>query len=289
MSRDNELHKSIRAALHDDADRAPAGSRLDAGAAIAGARRRRRPKVAIATGATAFAAVGILAISLPTILQPMSMTSTSGGAPMSDRIEVSESQLAEDQSGGAADSAIKRAPAERIAMCESPMPFADAQTPMASMSGVVLELVSGAAGSPPSIAAGTSIDLVARLSNPTSATITGATTTAAAAFLGINGMTSWHTPGNLGAVDVPFSLAPGASIDVPVTVAATTCSVDDDLAALETGVFPADIAAAPAGAATVIVALDVRVDTVDGADEGADAPELLDLALTPAVPVQITD
>ncbi len=275
MSRDDELHESIRAALHDDADRVPTGSRLDAGAAITGARRRRRPKVAIATGATAFAAVGILAISLPTILQPMSMTSTSGGAPMSDQIEVSESQMSDDQVGGAADSAIKRAPADRIALCEGTAPDA-----VDGASGLRAEVLA-----PPTITSGGQAEATLRLTNPTSIAIAGTLTPVTAGFLAVDGLVVWHsTPGpSVGEVpfSAPFVLLPGESLDRAVTVVAISCTADDDLIAVETGEFPADLPALPAGAASVGAALDVLIESPDGT-------VLLDLVVAAPVAIEIT-
>jgi hypothetical protein len=273
-----ELHVSIREALHADAGRAPDGSGLDAGAAISGARRRRRPKVAIATGATAFAAVGILAITLPSVLQPISMISTSGGAPMSDQIELSPPESATEQADVGAETELKRAPAERIALCGSVFPFAVGDEPVASMSGLAVEVVLDPAG----LVSGEVTVATARLTNPTPETITGATTTAAAGVVGVDGVTSWHSPGGLGAVDLPFSLAPGASIDLPLPIAASACTVDDDLVALETGAYPDDLAALAPGAAVVVAALDVSV-------ESSDAMMLLDLVVSPPVAVQIVE
>lgn len=65
----------LRAALHRDAGRAPAGAGLDAGEVIARSRARRRPRVALASGATALMAVGVLAIAVPAALQPLSPVS----------------------------------------------------------------------------------------------------------------------------------------------------------------------------------------------------------------------
>ena len=274
----DELHDSIRAALRADAERAPGGGGLDAAAAISGARRRRRPKVAVVTGATAFAAVGILAIALPAVLQPISFTSTSGGAPMSDQVEVSQTESFSDES---ADSAIKRAPAERIALCEAPFPFAAGDAEVGSMSGLVLEAIVD----PASIPSGTTVTATARVTNPTTSTITGRTTTAAAAFIGVDGATRWHSPGGLGVVDRDFVLEPGASIDLPMTITAASCTVDDDLAALDSGAFPDGLAPLTVGSALVVAALDLSVGSADAGD----APMLLDLLVSSPIEVLITE
>lgn len=260
------LEDDLRAALHHDD--APTGAGLDARAAIAGARRRRRPRVAIATGATALAGAGILAIALPLVLQPIGVTSTSGGAPMSDQVQMTES------GSGLADDAgsIKRAPAERIALCEAPAPG-----PVAGASGLTAELVA-----PASLATGSESSAVLRLTNPTSATIVGATTGTAAGFVAMSGLVAWHDPAAAGLPSIEFSLEPGASLELPVSLAALTCSVDDDLAALETGRFPDDLAPLPTGEASAGAAVDVLVRSGDGTT-------LLDLVITPSVAVTVTD
>lgn len=274
----DELHDSIRAALRADAERAPGGGGLDAAAAISGARRRRRPKVAVVTGATAFAAVGILAIALPAVLQPISMTSTSGGAPMSDQVEVSQTESSADESGSLV---VKRAPAERTALCAAPFPFPFADGQVASMSGLVLEAIVD----PASIPSGATITATARVTNPTTSTITGRTTAAAAAFVVVDLTTRWHSPGGLGAVDRDFVLEPGASIDLPMSITAASCTVDDDLAAIDTGAFPDGLAPLPAGPALVVAALDLSVGPADAGD----APMLLDLVVSSPIEVLITE
>ena len=123
-----------------------------------------------------------------------------------------------------------------------------------------------------------------QLTNPTSAAIVGSTTPRAFGFVAVDGVVAWHAVAGLdssGLASEPFTLQPGASLELPMTLVAASCTVDDDLAALETGAFPAGLPALPPGTATVGAALDVLIEGIDGS-------VLLDLVVSPPATVTIT-
>lgn len=270
------IEDELGAALRHEAQASPTGAGLDARAAIAGSRARRRPRVAVATTASALAVVGVLAIATPVVIGSVGVASSSSevsslgeadGAPASgDRIPSTD--------GGVAG--ISRAPAERIAMCESTLPTATAST-----SGLVLELEL-----PGEVVAGGEATGVARLTNPTDATITGWTTSVVPTFLAVDDIVAWARPGSAGALDTRVVLDPGASVELPVSIVAARCTVDDDLVALQTGAYP-PLAALPVGDAVVVAAIDVQLDaSADAAAGGASGA--IDLVVSAPVSVTIT-
>lgn len=264
------VEDELRSALRREAGAAPDATGIDVRAAVAASRARRRPKVTLLATAGSLAVVGVLAVVVPTALRPIPVVSTAD-APVAEQAPLSE----EAAGGAASDAALtKRAPAERIAACTDPMPEPAAS---ASASGLELELALPAA-----IAPGASATGVARLTNPTGATVTGWTTASAAAYLGVDGVVAWRTPGSPGLLATPFALEPGASIELAVAITAATCGAEDDLVAIETGAFPADLAALPPGEATVVAAVDVRID-----ERGPDAPALLDLVRSAPVSIAV--
>jgi len=262
------VEDELRSALRREAGAAPDARGIDVRAAVAASRARRRPKDALLTAAGSLAVVGVLAVVVPTALRPISAVSTAD-APVAE-----QAPLSEEAAGAASDDAAltKRAPAERLAACAGPMPESAPST-----SGLELELALPAAIAPGATATG-----VARLTNPTGATVTGWTTASAAAYLGVDGVVAWRTPASPGLLATPFALEPGASVELPVAITAVMCSAEDDLVAIETGAFPPDLAALPPGEATVVVAIDVRIE-----EQGSDAPALLDLVRSAPVTIAI--
>lgn len=85
MNAEDELRNALRRSV----EHLPDSPGLDARAAIARSRARRRPKIGAAAGIGALAGVGILAIAIPAILLPVGAPSgVGGGAPAYDQAEV---------------------------------------------------------------------------------------------------------------------------------------------------------------------------------------------------------
>lgn len=193
---------------------------LDSNRIVSRSRARRLPRQLAAgtVGALALAGVTVLAVQTTQFTAPA--TTTAGQAY--DESAPSQDSMAPETS------AIKRAPADRINLCEAEL----AQV-SGSQYGLQLEVVA-----PTTVPAGAGIvDATVRLTNTSSQTVTGTTDGHPVIVLSQNGLVLWHRSGP---IDQPgplaVDLAPGESLDLGGYFEPVRCSSADDLGAgLPTG------------------------------------------------------
>ncbi|MFM9877266.1 MAG: hypothetical protein ACKVOG_05365 [Rhodoglobus sp.] len=231
---------------------APADHDLDARRIIARSRRRRLPRQlgAGAVSVLAVAGIGVLVVqTLPT--QPpaavsMLDQSTEGGA-------------AESGAGTTAESPIKRAPADRLNLCEGPL----AEVAPSAL-GLQLDVAF-----PPTASVGTDTVVGAvRLTNTSGATITGTTGVRPAITLSRAGVVLWHSNGPVEESARVIVLTPGESVEFEAFFVPVQCAVEDD----RTEQFRSDLPALPAGDYELSAAIDFLPDAAlaDGSTTGLD-------------------
>ncbi|MDP3208194.1 MAG: hypothetical protein Q8M65_03510 [Rhodoglobus sp.] len=186
-------------------------NRLETDSIVAQSRRRRLPRQVGAGVFGALAIAGIAVITVPSFLnQPPATVST---------LESAGDSLAPEGGGETSTSIIKRAPAERLNLCGAPLAEVEPST-----LGLVLEVLfadSGPVGTAP-------ITGTVRLTNTSSAPVSGTTAAAPAVAVSQNGITQWHSPsaGELSAVQV--NLAPGESLEYEASFNPVRCGIEDD-------------------------------------------------------------
>lgn len=242
MSRSESDLRDLFAAA--DAPAAP----IDTARVIARARRRRLPRQIGAGALGAFAIASIAVIGVP-LLQ-------TGSGPA-----VTTMESAPD-SGGASDSLlveIKRAPADRLNLCTSPVAEF-----VPSASGLVLDVEF-----PATAPVGTApIQGVVHLTNTSAETVSGSTASSPAVALSQNGIVLWHSNGPVDLSATRVDLAPGESLEYSAFFVPVSCGVEDDSAEA----FRSDLPAVPAGLYEISAAIDFVPDAApaDGTGSGLD-------------------
>ena len=242
--------------LRDALKTASAPNSLDANRIIAASRARRLPRrIAAGTlGAMALAGITVLAVQ---VTQTGSPAATTAGAAF-------------DESAPAPElNAIKRAPADRINLCEASL--ADVA---ASQYGLELSVIFPAA-------VPTGSDIVAgtvRLTNTSEVEVVGSTPTSPALTLSRDGIVLWHTNGPADLTSVPVDLGPGESVDYSASFAPVRCGVEDDFM----DAFRTDLPALEAGTYQLSALMDFAADP----SMNQQSPEL-DLVSGPLAPIQL--
>ena len=230
--------------LRDALTKASAPNSLNAGRIIAASRARRLPRrIAAGTlGAMALAGITVLAVQVTQTGSPTTMTA---GAAF-------------DESAPAPElNAIKRAPADRINLCEAPLAEV-----AGSQYGLELSVVF-----PETVPAGSdSVVGTVRLTNTSDVEVVGSTPTSPALTLSQDGVVLWHTNGPTDLALAAIDLAPGASVDYSASFVPVRCGIDDDAA----DAFRADLPALEAGTYQLSALMDFTADP----SMGQESPEL---------------
>ncbi len=236
--------------LRDLLSSAHAPHDLDAQRIIARTRRRRLPRQLAAGAVSVLAVAGISVVAIQTSLV----------SPPPSAV----SMMDQSAEGGAApeastESTIKRAPADRINLCEAPL----AEVAPSSL-GLQVDVAF-----PPTASVGTDPVVGAvRLTNTGTQTVSGTTTTVPAITLSREGVVLWHSNGQLDTAERAVTLAPGESVEYEASFVPVRCTVEDDGAEQ----FRADLPPIPAGDYDLSAALDFLPDTppTDGSTPGLD-------------------
>lgn len=203
-------------------------------------RARRLPKMLGAAGVGALAIGGVIFGGLQ-LGGGMAATSNADGAAStveSPAMDAGSSELYSDS--------IKRAPAEKLNLCEGTV-----AEPMANVSGLVLAVSFADADAGASTVSGT-----VTMTNAGSETITGYTAASPAITLAQNGTVIWHSNGPVIEMAREVALAPGESMEYAASFTPVVCSVEDDLGES----FRAELPSAPAGVYQVSAAIDLMGD-----------------------------
>lgn len=227
--------------LRDLLSRPQLSNTIDADAVIKRSRTRRRPQQLAAGAIGTLAILGISVVGVQTLRLPdqSAITATE-----------QENALAVPADALAGDS-IKRAPAERLNLCEGTV----ADT-VPSRFGLQLD-VEFPASSPAGVEA---INGVVRLTNAGSETVTGTTSATTAVTVSEDGIVRWHSNGPTILSLVVVDLAPGESLVYEAWIVPVRCSVDDDLAES----FPADLPSLAPGVYELSAAIDFSPTVADG-------------------------
>lgn len=229
MTTDDDLRSRFAAAS------APAP--LDAAAIIAGARRRRRPRVIAAGTVGALATVGVLVLGIQVALPPDPGTVTS----------MESAPAADAPAGGASDTALtERASAASMNLCGAPVVEA-----LPNTLGLALEPVF-----PASAAAGATVEGVVRLTNTGTERFTGSAAPTPAVAVAEDGLVVWHTNGPAILSLVFIDLGPGESMEFGATATAVRCGPEDDAAPA----FREDLPPLAPGDYTISVLMDITPD-----------------------------
>jgi len=262
----------LRDRFHDGTQ--PRGE-IDVDAVLRRARARRRPRVVLAGAATALA---VTAVVVPLSISGFGSPATDlvAGAGGGSAAEDSAPQVAgpSDQTFASGDD-IKRAPADKINLCEAPL----AEVAPAA-SGLVLSVdpLSAHAG-------GHAIPVTVTLTNEGPAHVSATTGGAPALTLSHDGITLWHSNGPVDMIGIVVDLDPGESLRYETTFEPVRCSVDDDL--LES--FRPDLPAVEPGRYQLSAAIDAMPAEGAGDTDDAGTSELeLGVELVTGPPTTIT-
>lgn len=224
------------------AERAPID--IDVHGVIERSRRRRRPKQVVVGAIGAFAIIGVMVVGvqgLPVVQQRALSTQNQGLAPAA---APGPNSASDTTTGGT--SAVKRAPAEKINLCEGAV-----AEPVPNASGLRLDLVF-----PATAQVGTApVTGTVRLVNSGPGRITGTTAAQPAITLSQSGIVLWHSaaPANPAtAPPVAVDLAPGQSVNYTAAFVSVRCAPVDD----ETQSFRDTLPGVPAGDYALTAAID---------------------------------
>ena len=231
---------------------------------IARSRGRRLPLQIAAGAAGALTILGLTTVAVQTSqFSTPSMMTTQGEADSGPSIEAGAPQEA-------ADSAIKRAPAERLNLCEGTL----AET-APSFYGLQLDVEF-----PDEAAVGTEpVYGTVRLTNTSQTTVVGYTNATPALTLSQDGIVLWHSNGPMIMSLAIVDLGPGESMQYQSAFTPVRCEIADDLEAS----FREELPAVPAGEYDLSAAIDF---TPDASMTQPDTPEL-DLVSGPLSPITL--
>jgi len=224
MATDPNIRNLFRS---DDNGGTPGGSKLNVDTIIRRSRARRLPRQVAFGGVFTLALGGVVVAGVQGFgalgNQPAS-TLAGGSQADSSAPEAgpSDNGILKQNNLDETIPAIKRAPAEKINLCGGTL--ADVAP---SQTGLVVEVKFD-----DSVKVGkkaTPIDGTATLTNTGTETLTGYTSASPAVTLSQDGIVLWHTNGAMIMVAVDVNLAPGESMEYPVSFTPVTCTVDDDL------------------------------------------------------------
>ena len=209
----------LRDRFHDGT--LPSGQ-IDVDAVLRRARARRRPRVVLAGAGSLLA---IAAIAVPASIGSFGGQAADNTLVAGEGTEYSQPESADgDAAGGSApdgtDTALDRAPAEKLNLCSAPVAEV---TP--AENGLVLTVEPVTAS-----AADVGIPTIVTMTNTGSAPVSGTTGGRPAMTLSKGGITLWHSNGPQTMIAVPVELAPGESLQYPATFEPVRCGVEDDSA-----------------------------------------------------------
>jgi hypothetical protein len=207
---------------------------LDAGTIVRKSRVRRLPRQvgAAALGTLAVAGIGVLGVQAFNAQTPIASTTMGGAyAPESDSM----------------DTMIKRAPADRLNLCEGIVAEA-----APSFYGLQLDV----AFPETAPATGEPVSGVVHLTNLGETPVTGTTAPSPAITLSQDGTVLWHSNGPVDMSAVTVDLAPGATMEYPASFLPVRCAVEDDAAES----FRIDLPIVPAGRYELSAAIDFSPD-----------------------------
>ncbi len=202
------------------------GRELNAIRVITRTRARRLPRRIAAGAVGTLAVAGILFVGVQVVLPSMVPSTVDSAAQPKQATDSAGS----DALAGGTNESIKRAPAEKINLCEG----AVAQ-PTPSIYGLQLEVAFPATAS----VTAQNIKGTVRLTNTSTRHVSGYTAESPAMTLSQNGIVQWHSNGPQTLVAVQVDLAPGESMQYPASFLAARCSVADDDAANFSNSLPA--------------------------------------------------
>jgi hypothetical protein len=220
---------------------ASAPNTLDPKRIIARSRARRLPRQLATGAASTLAVVGIVVLGVQVAQLPqqsaiMGTTMESDGGADAP-VEAFDQTLEE----------IKRAPADRVNLCEGAM--ADVAP---SAYGLRLDAVF-----PATALSGTApVEGAVTLTNTSDRQVVGSTASSPSLTLSRDGIVVWHSNGPTDLSAVIVDLAPGASIEYRASFTPVVCTVADDLAEG----FPPGLPPAPAGTYELSALIDFSAD-----------------------------
>ena len=226
---------------------------LDVDVVLRRARRRRLPRQ-LAAGGVLSLAVGGIVVAGAYGLAPNQST-MAGGSSDAAVTESSVPQSAADTTGESnaesdastqSTGGLKRAPADKINLCEGPV---SEVAPSPTGLELTTHFDDAAAGS--DVVTGT-----VTLTNTGDEPVMGTSGTWVAITLSQDGATLWHTNGAHTEMSRVVDLAPGESMEYDASFEPVVCSTSDD----EADSFAADLPALPAGDYQVSAAMDIVVD-----------------------------
>lgn len=240
------------------AQQQPPPGGIDASAVIRRSRARRLPRQLAAGTIGALAVVGIGVLGVQTLVPPpqqATITMEQGsGAPAEEF---------------AADSTLKRAPAEKLNLCEGTIAEV-------APSRFGLQLDVAFPESAP--ATGAPVAGVVRLTNTSGSRVVGTTGLSPAITVSQDGIVLWHSNGAVDAAAVVVDLAAGQTLEYAASFTPVRCGTEDD--ALEA--FRTDLPPLAPGAYELSAAIDFAPDPSIAAEN----PDL-DLVTGPRSPIRL--
>ena len=225
---------------------------LDTSRVVRRARLRRLPKQIVIGSTVTLAAAGIAVASIQGLQLANPSSATLGSAASDGAAEpVPEPEIP----GAVGDDAIRRAPAERLNLCEGTLAEV-----APSVTGLVLT-TTFPDGAP---ADGAPVVGTVTLTNTGTQRVSGATGATPAITLLQNGTVLWHSNGPTIAMVMMVDLDPGESLEYSTAFAPARCGVDDDMAES----FRDNLPPLTAGTYDVSAAIDIMLDApVNGSSE----------------------
>ena len=231
---------------------------LDVDAVLRRARRRRLPRQ-LAAGGVLSLAVGGIVVASAYGLAPNNNSNQNTMAGGSSDAAVTESSVPESAADTTGESnaesdattqstgGVKRAPADKINLCEGPV---SEVAPNARGLELTTHFDDAAAGS--EVVTGT-----VTLTNKGDEPVTGTSGTWVSITVSQDGLTLWHTNGAHTEMSRVVELAPGESMEYDASFEPVLCSTSDELV----DSFAADLPALPAGDYQVSAAMDIVIDS----------------------------
>lgn len=214
---------------------------VDARRVIARAKARRLPRQIAAGALSGLAVAAVLVVGIQAALPSQQPSIATLQQPAAGPAAESAA------SGAASDSAVKRAPADKLNLCGGSL--ADV-----APSGTGLQLdVAFPATAPVDSAV---VEGTVHLTNTGAERVTGTTASSPAITLSQEGIVLWHSNGPVTLSAFVVDLAPGESADYRASFVPVRCDVSDD----ESESFRADLPPLPAGIYDLSAAIDFIPD-----------------------------
>ena len=247
MPTESDLRRLLQGPT-DGGQRSP----LDTSRVVRRARLRRLPKQIVIGSTVTLAAAGIAVASIQG-LQLANPSSATLGTSAADGAAESVPEPAIP--GAAGGDTIKRAPAERLNLCEGTLAEV-----APSVTGLVLT-TAFPDGAP---ADGSPVTGTVTLTNTGTQRVSGTTGATPAITVSQNGIVLWHSNGPTIAMAMMVDLDPGESLEYGAAFTPVRCGVEDDMAES----FRENLPPLTAGTYDVSAAIDIMLDVpVNGSTE----------------------